>query len=95
VCLQVFGDTLNVVHVAIAQAVLNGSWTRRDLMRHTDKTQVLTREFLAKIANETWMLHKLMPRIDRQEDCMQFLADQRLLSERGCLPRVRTACQLR
>jgi len=94
VCLLVFGATLYVVHVAVAQAVLNGTWTRRDPMRRTHKTRVLTR-VLGKIANETWTLHKLMPRIDRQEDCMQFLAHRRLLSERGRLPRVRTACQLR
>jgi len=32
------------------------------------------------IACETWTMRALMPRIDRQEDCMEFLAERRLLA---------------
>jgi len=32
------------------------------------------------IAMETWTLRQLLPRIDRQEDCIKFLAERRLLA---------------
>jgi len=32
------------------------------------------------IAMETWTMRVLLPRINRQEDCMDFLAERRLLA---------------
>jgi len=32
------------------------------------------------IAIETWTLRELMPRTDLQENCMEFLAERRLLA---------------